>query len=180
MAMARNEKHDIFLLSSVHQCRVRPKKSPVELPMSAKLVRKLLKQTSELDFTEDKTDGSAFKGSKKRKRPKEEQVAPVDTKKLLQLHVQTMIRVDNVIEARGEADQRSLERLQKERKTQSKLRSKAKHIDGGVGNSRGSSSQKSRPVHVPTINKKRYAQEKKEKTLRDIAKLLKKTKKKPW
>jgi hypothetical protein len=148
--------------------------------MSAKLVRKLLKQTSELDFTEDKTDGSASKGSKKRKRPKEESEAPINTKELLQLHVQSMIRVDSAIEARGEAGQRSLERLQKKRKTHSKLRFKAKHIDGLVGNSRGSSSQKPRPVHVPTINKKRYAEEKKEKTLRDIAKLLKKTKKKLW
>lgn len=148
--------------------------------MSAKLVRKLLKQTSELDFTEDKTDGSASKGSKKRKRPKEEPEAPIDTKELLQLRVQSMIRVDSAIEARGEAGQWSLERLQKKRKAHSKLRFKAKRIDGLVGNSRGSSSQKSRPVHVPTINKKRYAEEKKEKTLRDIAKLLKKTKKKPW
>ena len=146
--------------------------------MSSNLVRRLLKQTSELNFTDDKTDGSASKGSKKRKRPKEKPVAPVDTKELLRLHVQSMILVDSAIEARGEAGQRSLERIQKERKRHSKLRSKAVRIDGGVGNSRGSSSQKSRPVHVPTINKKRYEQEKKEKTLRHIAKLLKKTKKK--
>lgn len=146
--------------------------------MSAKLVRKLLQQTSEFDFTKKKSE-SAGKGSKKRKPPLEESSVVVDKKVLLQRHVQSMIRVDNAIEARGESGQRSLERLQKERKTHSKLRSKySQHVDGGVGNSRGSSSQKSRPMDVPTFNKKRYAQEKKEERLRAIAKLLKKTKKK--
>jgi hypothetical protein len=146
--------------------------------MSSKIVRKQLlqQQTSAFDLTEKKSE-SAVKGSKKRKRPLEEPAALVDKKELLRLHVQSMIRVDNAIEARGESGQKSLERLQKERKAHSKLRSKST-ADGGVGNSRGSSSQKSRPVHVPTFNKKRYAQEKKEERLRDIAKLLKKAKKK--
>jgi hypothetical protein len=146
--------------------------------MSAKLVRKLLQQTSEFDFTKKKSE-SAGKGSKKRKRPLEESSVVVDKKELLQRHVQSMIRVDNAIEARGESGHRSLERLQKESKAQSKLRSKhSQHVDCGVGNSRGSSSQKSRPLHLPTFNKKRYVQEKKDEKLRAIAKLLQKTKKK--
>jgi hypothetical protein len=171
-AVIHFESHPV--VSNVCSQRRSPRNS-----MSVKLVRKLLQQTSEFDFTEKKSE-SATKGLKKRKRPLEEAVLVVDKKELLQLHVQSMIRVDTAIEALGVSGQRSLERLQKERKAHSKLRSKSsQNVDGGIGHSRGSSSQKSRPVHLPTFNSKQYAQEKKEERLRAIAKLLKKTKKKP-
>jgi len=148
--------------------------------MSSKLVRKLLQQTGELENGESSKDSDQKKGAKKRKRAidGDEAAVPVDKSELLQLHIQSKIRLDGKISASGKhASKQSSDRVEKERKKQSKLRSKAVQMDGGVGNSRGSSYQKAHTRHEPTFNKKRHRAEKKEKMLRDIAKLLKKTKK---
>ena len=153
----------------------RPLKDSV---MSAKLVKKLLQQTGELDLIVEETEEK--KSSKKRKRPAEnddEAAVPVDKEKLLQFHVQSKIRLDRAINTHGKVEKGSVERLEKERKRQSKLRSKAIQQPGGVGNSRSSSFQKTHQKHEPTFHKKTHQAEKKEKMLRDIAKLLKKTKK---
>jgi hypothetical protein len=88
-----------------------------------------------------------------------------------------MIRMDRTISSRGKhVSKQSKDRVEGERKKKSKLQTKALQVDGGVGNSRGSSYQKSHEHHEPTYNKKRHEAEKKEKMLRDIAKLLKKSK----
>lgn len=143
--------------------------------MSSKLVRKLLQQTSELESFEKSAETKS--GAKKRKR--EETTVHLDKKELLQRHIQSKIRLDRTIHARGkQVSKDSLERVRKDRKKQEKLRTKALQFDGGVvGNSRGSSYQKAHQRHEPTFNKKRHETEKKENMLKDIAKLLKKAKK---
>lgn len=150
--------------------------------MSSKLVRKLLHQTSELEAEKtEATDPAKVKGSKKRKRPttSDETTVSVDKNDLLQRHIESKIRLDQTIKSRSKlASNKSVTRVEKERKTRAKLRSKALQVDAGIGNSRGSSSQKARKRHEPTFNKKRHEAEKKEKMLRDIAKLLKKRTKK--
>ena len=143
--------------------------------MSFKLVKKLLQQTEELEREELTNQGNV---SKKRKRADmtEATVVPLTKNELLQRHIQSKIRLDQTLSARSSASKQTVDRLEKERKKQLKLRSKAS-TDGGVGNSRGSCYQKSHQHHEPTFNKKRHREEKKEKMLRDIAKLLNKTKK---
>jgi hypothetical protein len=135
--------------------------------MSFKLVKKMIQQTEEL---EELTNQGHL--SKKRKRAKEEVVVPLTKNELLQRHIQSKIRLDQTLSARSSASKQTVDRLEAQRKKQSKLRSKAI-----VGNSRGSAYQKSHEHHEPTFNKKRHREEKKERMLRDIAKLLNKTKK---
>jgi hypothetical protein len=145
--------------------------------MSSKLVKKLLQQTEELE-SEEFTSGGKSVTSKKRKRvtDRDETPVPLTKNKLLQLHIQSKIRLDQTLNAHNASNQ-TVDRVEKERKKQSKLRAKAQQMDGGVGNSRGSSYQKSHEHHQPTFNKKRNQEEKKVKMLRDIAKLISKTKK---
>jgi hypothetical protein len=139
--------------------------------MSFKLVKKMIQETEELEEL-------TYQGhlSKKRKRAKEEVVVPLTKNELLQRHIQSKIRLDQTLSARSSASKQTVDRLEAQRKKQSKLRSKA-IVKGGVGNSRGSAYQKSHEHHEPTFNKKRHREEKKERMLRDIAKLLNKTKK---
>lgn len=152
--------------------------------MSFKLVRKLIQQTGELEAANETTDELDKRPNKRRRNDDNSTTTdskPLSKHELLQLHIQQKIRIDQVISSRGqEASQKSLNRVAKNQKKQAKLRSKAvaSNVNGGVGNTRGSSSQKLSGRHEPTFNKKRYQEEKKEKTLRDIAKLLKKTKSK--
>ena len=145
--------------------------------MSTNLVRKLLQQTSELECFEAAKRADTTSGAKKRKR-RDETTVCLDKKELLQRHIQSKIRLDRTIRARGKhISKESVNRDEKEWKKQSKLRSKALQFDGGVGNSRSSSYQKAHQIHEPTFNKKRHQAEKKEKMLKDIAKILKKTRK---
>jgi hypothetical protein len=139
--------------------------------MSFKLVKKLIQQTEDL---EELTNQGHL--SKKRKRAEEEVVVPLTKNELLQRHIQSKIRLDKTLSAGSSASKQTVDRIEAQRKKQSKLRSKA-IVEGGVGNSRGSAYQKSHEHHEPTFNKKRHREEKKEKMLRDIAKLLNKTKK---
>lgn len=140
--------------------------------MSAKLVKKLLlQQASEFDASVDKKTvgaGSKKGATKKRKRSSTDKpgAAPVNKEDLLRLHVKSLQLLDYSF---GDSRDKSLHRLQKKQ---------SKHSSTVVGNSRSSSAQKARPAHIPTFNKKKHASEKKEKTLRDIAKLLKRSKKK--
>lgn len=156
---------------------VRPQSTHTHLHnMSSKLVKKLLQQTSELESDESAKEKSL---SKKRKRAVDHNETPVtmDKNELLQRHIQSKIRLDRTLSSRG-ASRQSVDRVEKERTKQSKLRLKALRLDGGVGNSRGSSYQKTHEHHEPTFNKRRNREEKKKKMLQDIAKLLKKTKNK--
>ncbi len=88
--------------------------------MSFKLVKKMIQETEELEEL-------TYQGhlSKKRKRAKEEVVVPLTKNELLQRHIQSKIRLDQTLSARSSASKQTVDRLEAQRKKQSKLRSKA-------------------------------------------------------
>mmetsp|Transcript_19723 Transcript_19723/g.30412 ORF Transcript_19723/g.30412 Transcript_19723/m.30412 type:complete len:162 (-) Transcript_19723:1387-1872(-) len=152
--------------------------------MSKRLVRKLLQQTNELDassnVTENQDDDDHTKRMiKKRKYAKKKESETVHDVDLVQMHIKTMLGMDRAIsELGGTASQQSLlGRREEEHRIKSKRRSKLikkKNMDGGVGNSRSSSSRNAKHKLEPTFDKKKAEAAKEKKTLEDIAKMLKK------
>lgn len=141
--------------------------------MSAKLVRRLLQQTSDVNSLSVAASGK--KQNKRRKKKKTDDLPQVGAEEIIKQQVNNILFLDLAMENRGknknDAAQRIHSKQQRERKTQKK--------GTGIvlGNSRGSSSHL-RKAPVPTFNKKRYKKETEEKRLLEIAKLLNKNSKK--
>jgi hypothetical protein len=120
--------------------------------MSTKLVRKFLRNTSDLKKPDDKP---VKLSKKKRKLQEEEQGTPATEQDVIDMHIKCLLAVDNSIATRSK---------------QSNKRPKKERIgtNFGIGNSRGSAAQAS-AVQEPTFDKKRHAKEKKQKSLQKIA-----------
>lgn len=142
--------------------------------MSRKLVRKLL-QASEFD-ADVGADHARPLSKKRKKTDTAEEKKPVDP---VQLHVQSMLRLDRAISMRDATGHESLQRVIKKQQQQGRQRSKSRNsADGGVGNSRSSCSRRSQLRPEPTFDKKKDALAKRQKSIQEIAKLLKKQSKK--
>ena len=141
--------------------------------MSSKLVKKLLHQTSApLRRAEDAIDDRGLK-RKSRSAPS---TAAKTKDELVQDHIQSMLRIDSLIESQSsKMAKRSFTRQSHELKRRQKERQAAKKTS--TGNTRGSSSIFSQQKYSRTYNKARDKKEKEEEYFNDIARALKKAKK---
>lgn len=137
--------------------------------MSTKIVRKLLQQTSELDYGIQEVDKNAAK-RKKRKLKKQVHEEPADEQEVVDWHIRSMLRLDQAIVSKGSKGKESLQRIEREHQTENKRRKK---VSGAVvGNSRSSSQQMKR-THEPTFDKKQAKEKNRLKEISKIARLLK-------
>jgi hypothetical protein len=140
--------------------------------MSTKLVRRLLQQTSDLDFSTPSVDQ---KHKKTRKRKNADDRPPVEKSEIIDQQVKNMLFLDREMANRGKKKNDSMQRIQSQQQRERKMQKKSAGIV--LGNSRGASSQL-RLAPEPTFDKKKYKKEKEEKGLLEIAKLLRKNSKK--
>lgn len=138
--------------------------------MSTKLLKRLLQQTNEANYS------GSIEGTRddaKRQRRTDEDLQPLEGEELIDWQVQSMLQLDDKMAVGGIRQKESLKRISAKHKRESKLQKKS--TSNVVGNSRAASSQlRMRPER--TSNKKKYEKKKEEKKLKRIAKLLKKTK----
>lgn len=139
------------------------------ITMSSKLVRKLLQAT------EQHPDAPPTKKQKrsllKKKLDAKEAARNVTTKEeLLDRHISSLLQLDRTIAKAGSERQKRAARVV--------IPSKSKNINvPTLGNSRSSSSAMHQGKPLPTLDKKRIQKQRKEESLREVARLLKKTKK---
>lgn len=138
--------------------------------MSTKLLKRLLQQTNEANYS------GSIEGTRddaKRQRRTDEDLQPLEGEELIDWQVQSMLQLDDKMAVGGTRQKESLKRISAKQKRESKIQKKS--TSNVVGNSRAASSQlRMRPER--TSNKKIYEKKKEEKKLKRIAKLLKKTK----
>lgn len=144
--------------------------------MPSKLFKQVIQQGSALDELRSSKDSTSPNASQKSNRMKalitsvEEE--PVK-KSALQSQVESMLFFDRAFSLRSESTTKSLSRRRKDLE-----KKKRRKVKDPIGNSRSSSSSYARKAHVPTFNKKRHEAQKKIKDLNQLAKMLKKAKKK--
>jgi hypothetical protein len=142
------------------------------ITMSSKLVRKLLQVTSSIV----NDAGPPTKKQKKMILKKKQQNATSTEHHddLLDRNIASFLQLDSAMDRHGEERQHRAERVVV---TTSATTKQIKGFEGGLGNSRSSSSAMHAAKPLPTLNKRRIQKERKEKQLLKISKLLKKTKK---
>lgn len=138
------------------------------LKMSTKLLRRLLHQTNDVGVH---LSGDEEKKNNKVQNPRQEDSQPLSKEETFDRHVENMLLLDTRMASRGSRKKESMQRISAEQKKEVSVRKQSSKMV--LGNSRGSSSKlRLRPVR--TSDKKKYKQEKEEKRLKVIAKLLKK------
>ena len=140
---------------------------------------RFLQQSSELDGALAKVEANEEKNKKRKRRNKAAKIEPEQSVDLLQLHIQNLLGMDRSISKLGATSQDSLNRVADKQQSINKKRLKLrKKADGGIGNSRSSSSRNSKLKQDPTFDKKQAEALKQKKTLEDIGKMLKNMKQK--
>lgn len=142
--------------------------------MSNKLIKQFIKQSNALDdLVADVSVNGGKKSAKNNKgiHHKEQDIAP---KSALETQVESILFFDRAFSNRTYSCNQSLETKLDAIKAEKKNKKKALEYRHEVGNTRSSSSKVARKAHLPTFNKKKYQAEKKAKTLKELAKLLKK------
>mmetsp|Transcript_22532 Transcript_22532/g.33532 ORF Transcript_22532/g.33532 Transcript_22532/m.33532 type:complete len:161 (-) Transcript_22532:2632-3114(-) len=155
--------------------------------MSSKLLKKLLQQASDFDTVSDKTDADKAKKSKEAASKKKADKRTLSLGKEsseeveedpIQKQIKSMIQFDRTIARYSRYEDSVMKKRQREEQREAKSRKKLQSLaDGGVGNSRSSSSRNALLGSEPTLTKNKIVQEKEAKNLRDIAKMLQKRKK---
>jgi hypothetical protein len=134
--------------------------------MSAKLLRRLLQQTSDLDFSQHSGEKT---NKKSRKRKKAETEEPADQKEIIHHQVQSMLFMDQKIASGGTKKIAKVDRLRGEQQKERKIRRKVAGLV--LGNSRDASS-KMRLAPEPTFNKEHHKIKKDKDTMKKIGRLL--------
>lgn len=147
--------------------------------MSSKLIKQFIKQSNALDNLVTDIAKKDTKGRKKSTNTKnihnEKEIEP---KSALETQVESILFYDRAFSNRTYTCKQSLDTKLDSIKAEKKNRKKALEYRHEVGNTRSSSSKVARKAHLPTFNKKKYETEKKAKSLKQLAKLLKKDSKK--
>jgi hypothetical protein len=143
-----------------------------EYKMSAKLLRRLLHQTSDLDFSLHSGEKT---NKKSRKRKKAETEEPADQQEIINHQVQSMLFMDQQIAYGGTKKTVTADRLRDEQQKERKIRKKVAGLV--VGNSRDASS-KMRQKPEPTFNKEHQKIKKDKERMRKIGRLLRQHSKK--
>lgn len=142
--------------------------------MSVRLVRRLLRETSDLDASSrqegDGQDTATGNQQPKRKQAKKA-AAPLGSDEVFRHQVDSLLYLDGRMASKHSKKLGTVERMkQQNRKERNIEKSTAKKI---LGNSRGTSSAL-KTKSVPTFDKVKYKKQKEEKRLTRIANLLKK------
>jgi len=149
--------------------------------MSSKLVKKLLNQTNtQLESNDDTRYHSQAKSTKDSGGKSRRTVTHNITKEeAIQGHIQSILRLDNLVhEHTSTTAQKSFTRRSSDLKLQAKNERRLKKSGVvGASNSRSSSSSFSKQRQQPTFNKERAKRKKDEEYYSDIARALKKAKK---
>lgn len=146
--------------------------------MSSKLVKKLLQQTSATLTASEHDAVSNPMQSRKRKLPPVPQLI-VTKEDVIQEHINSIIRLDNIIQKGStKTTQKSYARQSTKLKQQQKQVQQAKSNAARVSNSRSSGSLFTQKPHEATYDKEKDKKRKEESYYEDLAKALKKAKKK--
>lgn len=158
--------------------------------MSTQLVRKLLRATEDVDSDAAAAAAAAaaveLSSSKKRKRKEQKDDGhhqPCTEEQVMDWHVQNLLTLDRSMAkttSRGKSKSNSeIVAKQWDIKQGKERQCRRNNVDEILTNSRSAAIQKSKfTKHVPTFNKDKYQKDQKEKSLRQIVKLLKKEEKK--
>mmetsp|Transcript_80206 Transcript_80206/g.120544 ORF Transcript_80206/g.120544 Transcript_80206/m.120544 type:complete len:145 (-) Transcript_80206:161-595(-) len=139
--------------------------------MSAKLLKRLLQDTSGEDQSEAVLKEAQAKRKKADKRRKLDFSPPADQDLALKHQIEGMLFLDHKMASNSSKVEKTLKRITREQTKESRIRKDS--VGMVVGNSRDASS-KTRLKKEPTFNKKAYKEQKESKKLRKIALLLKK------
>lgn len=147
--------------------------------MSSKLVKKLLNQTNtQLESDEDTRYHSQAKSRKGSGGSRRTVTHNITKEEAIQGHIQSILRLDSLVhEHTSTTAQKSFIRRSSDLKLQAKNERRLKKSGVGASNSRSSSSSFSKQRQQPTFNKERAKRKKDEEYYSDIAKALKKAKK---
>jgi len=144
--------------------------------MSSKLVKKLLNQTNTQLESNDDTKSKSRKDAGSRSRTTV--THNITKEEAIQGHIQSILRLDSLVqEHTSTIAQKSFTRRSSDLKLQAKKQRRLKKSGGGASNSRSSSSSFSKQRQQPTFNKDREKRKKDEEYYSDIARALKKAKK---
>lgn len=140
--------------------------------MGSKALKQFLKQSSALDDliqlqTQKSTKDKKIKGIQK-KAPDQVPKSP------LQSQIDSYLFFDKAFSNRTSTVNEALDDTLKKLQMEKKNRTKAIEIRKEVGNTRSSSSKFIRKASIPTFNKKKDEEQKKIKSLKDLARRLKK------
>mmetsp|Transcript_25602 Transcript_25602/g.51323 ORF Transcript_25602/g.51323 Transcript_25602/m.51323 type:complete len:153 (-) Transcript_25602:2152-2610(-) len=148
--------------------------------MSSKLVKKLLNQTNtQLESNDDTKHQSSSKSRKDAgSRSRTTVTHNITKEEAIQGHIQSILRLDSLVqEHTSTIAQKSFTRRSSDLKLQAKKQRRLKKSGGGASNSRSSSSSFSKQRQQPTFNKDKEKRKKDEEYYSDIARALKKAKK---
>lgn len=142
--------------------------------MSSKLVKKLLNQTNTQLESDDAEEYHHQTGSGVRTKTRQK----ITREEAIQGHIQSILRLDTLVqEHTSTAAQKTFDRRTNALKLQAKKQRQLKKI-GACSNSRSSSSSFSKQQQQPTFNKVKAKRKKEEDYYSDIARALKKAKRK--
>lgn len=147
--------------------------------MSSKLVKKLLNQTN-TRLESDEAGCRSRIGFKKSRIPLRGANATriLTREEAIQGHIQSILRLDNLVQEHTSAvAQQSFTRRSSDLKLQTKKQQRMKKSGVEISNSRSSSSSFSKKQQEPTFNKEREKRKKEEEYYSDIARALKRAKK---
>ncbi len=147
--------------------------------MSSKLVKKLLNQANtQLESNDDTKYYSQTKSRKDAGGSRRTVTHNITKEEVIQGHIQSILRLDNLVqEHTSTTAQKSFTRRSSDLKLQAKNQRRLKKSGVGASNSRSSSSSFSKQRQQPTYNKERAKRKKDEEYYSDIARALKKAKK---
>ena len=145
--------------------------------MSSKLVKKLLSQTNTL-LESNNTEYHSQAISTKNSGGRTNSIQKFTREEAIQGHIQSILRLDNLVhEHTSTTAQKSFTRRSSDLKLQAKKQRRLKKSGAGASNSRSSSSSFSKQLQQPTFNKEREKRKKEAEYYSDIARALKKAKK---
>ena len=148
--------------------------------MSSKLVKKLLNQTNtQLESNDDaKYHSQAKSRTDSGGRSRTSVTHKITKEEAIQGHIHSILRLDNLVhEHTSTTAQKSFTRRSSDLKSQAKKQRRLKKSGVATSNSRSSSSSFSKQRQQPTFNKERDKRKKEEEYYSDIARALKKAKK---
>jgi hypothetical protein len=149
--------------------------------MSSKLIKQFIKHSNDLDeLVNDKAnkDAKGRKKSSSNNKGVHNKVQDIAPKSALESQIESILFFDRAFSNRTYSCKQSLETKLDSIKAEKKNRKKDLEYRHEVGNTRSSSSKIARKAHLPTFDKKKYEADKKVKSLKELAKLLKKDSKK--
>ncbi|KAL7446625.1 hypothetical protein ACHAXM_011647 [Skeletonema potamos] len=146
--------------------------------MSSKLVKKLLNQTNTQLESNNVAEYHSRSKSKRNLVGGANATQKITREEAVQGHIQSILRLDNLVQELTSATaQKSFIRRSSDLKLQAKKQRRMKKSSVAASNSRSSSSSFAQQHQQPTFNKEREKRKKEEEYYSDIARALKKAKK---